>query len=283
MASETSADDTAYVTALTRAHDLPRYYAALFAPPMIRNDLLAIYGIAAEIARVPDQVREPTLGEIRLKWWSDALAEAIGSGGGGETPALRAASGAINRLALPIAPFIALIEARSADLYADPPATLTDLEGRMGEMESVLFQMTAIVLGAAGSESADAAGHAGVAYGIARRVATLAADRARGRTILPALVLEPEAESSPTTVKAVSSMIGFAHDHLRRARAAISRVPPAARPAFLPLAIVAPLLRRIERMEADILLRPAVLSDLETLSRISWARLSGLADPEGRR
>ncbi len=87
------------MTALVRERDLPRYYAALFAPPAIRDDLLAIYGFAAEIARMPRQVSEPALGEIRLRWWSDALVEAVGRGGGGETPALRAAAGAITRLA----------------------------------------------------------------------------------------------------------------------------------------------------------------------------------------
>ena len=168
MANDASADDVAYVTALVRAHDLPRYYAALFAPREARDALLAIYGFAAEIARVPNQVREPTLGAIRLKWWSEALAEAVRRDGAGETPALRAAAGAIVRHALPLAAFEALIEARSADLYSDPPATLTDLEGRMGETESALFQMAAIVLGAAGTDTADAAGHAGVTYGIAR-------------------------------------------------------------------------------------------------------------------
>ena len=92
----------------------------------------------------------------------------------------------IARHSLPLAPLDALIEARTADLYSDPPATLADLEGRMGETESVLFQMAAIILGSDGQETADAAGHAGIAYGLAQRLSRFASDRARARTILPA-------------------------------------------------------------------------------------------------
>jgi 15-cis-phytoene synthase len=231
---------------------------------------------------VPDQVSEPTLGEIRLKWWSDALVESIGRGGGGETPALRAAAAAITRLALPIAPFQALIEARSADLYSDPPATLADLEGRMGEIESVLFQVTAIASGANGTETADAAGHAGIAYGIARRLATFASDRARGRMILPAELLkkngtsaaEAFAPKAPAGLQnTVAALAAFARCHLKLARESAVDIPADARPALLPLAVVEPLLSRVERLGGDVAAKDVGLSNLHSLTRIGWARL----------
>ncbi len=288
MAQATSADDIAYVTALVRAHDLPRYYSTLFAPPELRADLLALYGFAAEIARVPHQIKEPMLGELRLRWWSDALVEAVRRDGAGETPALRAAAGAIARHSLPLSAFEALIEARGADLYSDPPATLTDLEGRMGETESALFQMAAIVSGAAAQESADAAGHAGIAYGTARRLSRLASDRAYGRTILPdallteheltaSAVLAPEASSN--LPPAVMALAAFARRHLALARGHAAELPAGARPVFLPLAIVEPLLKRIERLGLDIAKKDTVISNLESLTRIGWARLRG----QGRR
>ena len=43
-------------------------------------------------------------------------------------------------------------------------------------------------------------------------------------------------------------------------------------PAFLPLAVVAPLLDRMQQLDAEILERPASLSDLETILRIGIAR-----------
>ena len=50
-----------------------RYFAATLAPAVLRYDLIVLAAFAAEIARVPGQVREPLAGEIRLQWWRDAL------------------------------------------------------------------------------------------------------------------------------------------------------------------------------------------------------------------
>ena len=282
MVSAIAADDIAYLSALVRERDRPRYYSTLFAPAEIRDDLFALYGFAAEIARVPELVSEPQLGEIRLRWWSDALAEASARGGEGETPALRAVSAVIAKHRLPVSAFEALIEARSIDLYSDPPASIGELEGRLGETESVLFQLAAIVAGAAGPEVADAAGHAGVAHGIARRLSMLAVDRALGRTILPADILRASEMSSAELFApalhaglpgAVAATAAVARGHLAEAKHRVSTLRRSVRTAFLPLAVVAPLLRRIENLGTEIGVREAQLSDIESLIRIGLARL----------
>jgi phytoene synthase len=279
MAEEAGSDDIAYLAGLVREHDRPRYYAALFAPAAVRADLFAIYGFAAEIARVPDLVSEPTLGEMRLEWWRSALTGGSDAAG---TPAVRAVRHAVERHSLPLAPLEAMIAARTADLYSNAPASMTDLEGRLGETESALFQLAAIVLGAAGPDSAEAAGHAGIAYGLARRLSRFPEERARGRAVLPAQLLAQEdltvvelfmPEPPPSLARVVSAMARFARHHLRNARERLADVPGTARLAFLPLAIVEPLFQRIAQMDDDILVRPAVISDLATLSRIAWARL----------
>jgi phytoene synthase len=272
---------------LVRDTDRPRYYSALFAPEALRRDLLALYGFAAEIERIPDQVSEPTLGEMRLRWWHDALEEAVSRGGQGDNPAVRAAAATIAGRSLPLAPLASLIEARTADLYADAPATLGDVEGRLGETQSALFQLASIAAGAPAADTAEPAGHAGIAYGLARRLSAFAAERARGRTILPVDLLAMEdvkpadifvPEPPPGVGKTVLAMAGFARHHLRLARAALARVPRAAMPAFLPLAVVDPLLQRVERLGPEILVRPAGLSDLAMLWQIGSARFRGIAE-----
>lgn len=275
------ADDTAYVTALTRKGDRTRYFATLFAPASKRADLFALYGFAAEIARIPDQVREASLGEIRLQWWLDAI-EGRGDQTGALSPALRAIGDVIDRYSLPVQAFAAMIEARRTDLYANPPETIVDLEGYLGETESVLFQMAAIVFGAEGPETAEAAGHAGVAFGLAQRMARLAADRALGRTILPAEVLASEGlapadiyanRSTEPLQRAIGKIISLARDHLQRAHQHLGAVPERSRPAFLPLAITLPLLDRIERQGPSIVNATVVMPDLEALTRIAIARI----------
>jgi phytoene synthase len=275
-------DDIAYLTGLVRAHDRPRYYATLFAPAAIRDDLFALYAFATEIARVPDQVREPGLGEIRLRWWSDALSGMAGEESEGATPALRALASVMAKYRLPQAPFELLVEARIPDLYADPPATVADLEGRMGETESVLFQLAAMIAGASGPEVSDAAGHAGVAYGIARRLATFGTDRARGRSIMPAdimrrLELAPadvfSAERDKDLAQPVAELVEAARQHWSKAAEYVAPLPRPIRTVFLPLAVVPPLLGRIENLGNTVIGREAYLSDIESLLRIGFARL----------
>ena len=270
-------DDIAYLTGLVRAQDRPRYYATLFAPPGLRDDLFAIYGLAAEIERIPDHVTEPALGEIRLQWWRDALLGPAERGGEGQSPAIRAAAAVIERHRLPLAPCLHLVDARSADLYSDPPATVSDLEARLGETQSALFQMAAIMAGSAGPETADAAGHAGVAYGLSRRLASFADDRTRGRTILPAALLAEgglsvaDAFSAPPAElnEPLAAMRDLALRHLRLAVEEAGALPRPFRPIFLPLATVAPVLARLERNAGG-------LSDLAILATIAWARVRGL-------
>jgi phytoene synthase len=286
-----AADDIAYSAKLVRETDRPRYYSALFAPERLRRDLFSLYGLAAEIERVPDQVSEPTLGEMRLRWWQDALEQAVSGKAQGDSPAVRAAAATIAGHSLPVAPFASLIEARAADLYADAPATLSDVEGRLGETQSALFQLAAIAAGAAPADSAEPAGHAGIAYGLARRLSTFAVERARGRTILPVDLLAME-DLKPADIftrdppggvhKTVLALASFARHHVRLASAALDRVPPAAIPAFLPLAVVEPLLRRVERLGTAILTQNAGLSDLEILVRIGTARLRGIGSHRKR-
>jgi phytoene synthase len=150
----------------------------------------------------------------------------------------------------------------------------------MGETESVLFQMAAIILGASGPESADAAGHAGIAYGVARKLGTFASDRARGRTIVPADVLarlgltpaDLFARQPDTITAGVADMVTLSRRHLSLARSEIAKLRGPAKLVFLPLAVVRPLLNRVERLAFSIGERDATISNLECLARIgaSW-------------
>lgn len=282
--------DRAYISELVRTYDRPRYYSVLFAPKALREDLLALYAFAAEIGRIPDQVKEAALGEMRLQWWHDSLRATV-AGESGANPTLRGIAGAIARHALPLKPFLALIDARTVDLYADPPLTIGDLEGKLGETQSALFQLASVICGARGPDSADAAGHAGVAYGLAVHLSTLAGIRAKGRAVLPVEVLRAEgldvaaalaSPPRPELIPAVRAVAEHGRRHLILARQHLRSAPRQIGPAFLPLAVVEPLLRRITKEGGAILERPVILSDLDMLTRIGLARLSGSGRGAGR-
>jgi phytoene synthase len=58
-----------------RRVDEDRWLASRFAPADVRTDLIALYALNYEIARTAEIVSQPTLGDIRLAWWREAIAE----------------------------------------------------------------------------------------------------------------------------------------------------------------------------------------------------------------
>ena len=229
------------------------WLATLFAPSQTRRHIYALYAFSREIARIPEIVSQPTLGEIRIQWWIEAL-EGARAGEAASHPVGAAVLDTIARFRLPVAPLVALAEARRFDLYADPTPSLNDLEGYCGETVSALIRLASIIA-AGGSDDpggAEAAGHAGVALGVARLIADLPMYAARGNCYLPADVLArhgalPEAAaaglSSPAMIAAVDELRQLARDHAARAWSAARAMAPAGRVALLPLALVDPLVK----------------------------------------
>ena len=275
-------DDLAYLTALVRQTDRARYYSALFAQPDIRGQLFALYGFAAEIERIPEQVSEPTLGEIRMRWWRDALTGGSEFSATGDSPALRAIGSMIAAHPSSRDALVALVDARNADLYSDAPAGMAEVESYFDVAQGNVFRIAAAICG--GDAPLDrAAPHAGVAYGLARRLAATPADRARRRTIFPADLLAVEKLAAadvfvaepPPQLSGVAAALGqLAMHHLRIAGDLTERLPRSVVPAFLPLATVEPLLAEAVRLGPDLLRRPTSLSDLTLLTRIgrAWLR-----------
>jgi phytoene synthase len=239
-----------------RELDRDRYIADLFAPTAVRKHLFALHAFNAEVARVRDAVRDPLLGEIRLQWWRDAL-----TGNGGGHPTAAALSETIRTFSLPVAAFEGLIEGRMFDLYDDQMPTQGDLEGYAGETSSVLIQFAAIVL-ADGRDPgvASAAGHAGVAYAMAGLMRALPLHAVRGQCYLPADIgarygfdrdMLWQGKATPALLATLAEMRRIARGHLADAIAGITTLPPSLKPAFLPVALVAPALDRMDRQDYD--------------------------------
>lgn len=218
-------ENYAHCGSLVREQDRDHYIASLFAPTEKRPHLHALYAFEREIALLPQRVNEALAGEMRLQWWRDALAgEARGDVNA--HPIAAALLDTVARCALPLAPLNALIDMRANDFYDDPLSNLDKLAICARQTASTIFDLAARVL----DRDAQVAGVAGPA-GIA---ATLAAS-------LQDAVHRELSSIEPTDVRA------RARDALDEARRNWSVVSPAARPAFLTLALVAPLLARSER------------------------------------
>ena len=215
---------------LVRAEDKDRFLATLFAPEPAQPHLFALYAFNLEVARIRSMVSEAQIGLIRQQWWHDTL-DAIFAGAVADHPVAAALARAIKAGKLPKEPLHNLITAREFDLYADTMSDVTALEAYLGETSSALIQMAAMILDpAAARQSAEAAGLAGVAHGLA----LILGDPTRRTQFLP-----PGMD--------VKGAIAHACTRLAEARALQPKLGSTVLPAFLPVSLTALYLDRIAR------------------------------------
>ena len=256
MSRSSPTTPTEYCAALVRDLDRDRYVADLFAPAGRRGALFALHAFNAEVSRVREAITTPLAGEVRLQWWREALA---GSGQGDvwANPVAAALLESIEAYRLPRASLEALLEARQFDLYDDAMPTVNDLEGYAGETSSALIRLATLVLAPeAGPASAEAAGHAGVAYAVTGLLRAFPVHARRGQCYLPLDLLSAHGltredavsgEASPALKEVLAALRELARRHYEAAMTAMAGVSPAELPAFLPLMLVPGDLDRMER------------------------------------
>jgi 15-cis-phytoene synthase len=276
MASRAEAEN--YCRDLVREADRDRYLASLFAPDETRPHVQALYGFNVELTQARERTSDPALGEIRLQWWLDAV-EDIYRGTTPAHPVLEALAPAIAHGGLPLDAFRNMVEARRFDLYDDPMPDLATLEGYLGETSSALIQLSALVLaGADALRSADVAGHAGVAFGIAGVLRALPFHRARGQCyvprdllgrhdLTPGHVLSGRFDAGVNLV--LAELRHRAQTCLVEARARGPAVPVQALPAFLPASLTDLYLGKLARPGFDPLHKVAEVSQLRRQWRLA--------------
>jgi phytoene synthase len=210
------------------------------------------------VARVRAAAREPIAGEIRLQWW----AEALGGQRGEEAmanPVAAALFETIARYGLPVQRLLDLIEARTFDLYDDPMPSLAHLEAYAEKTTSVLFDMAARILNGASVEGGIAK-HAGIAYAVAGLLRAFPRHAARRQLYIPLDILrrhgaEPDdafaGKAMPELRAALAEMRLHARGHLAAVHDLLPAAPAAILPAFLPVALVRPLLAAMEKPGYD--------------------------------
>jgi 15-cis-phytoene synthase len=253
-------DPFAHCEALVRAADKDRFVATLFAPAEQRAALYALYSFNLEVARVREAVREPLAGEIRLQWWRDVLAGA-GRGEVAANPVAATLLATIDRCRLPRENLLALIDARSFDLYDEPMPTLAALEQYCEGASAGLIALAAHILNGGRDAGIDAlARDAGIAHGIAGLLKAFPTHAARGQLYVPLEVLSrhgadrSDVASGQATAQlraALAELRGVARRRFVAAGQSLPTAPPAVTPALLPLAPVGPILSRLDRSDHD--------------------------------
>jgi 15-cis-phytoene synthase len=250
------ADDFDYCETLVRESDKDRFVATLFAPAPRRRALYALYAFNVELARVRELAREPMPGEIRLQWWREVLGGQRSVEAGPVASALLAT---VIRYRLPVGVLSEMIEARSFDLYDDPMGSLAELDAYAGKTSSALMRLAAQILNDGNNPGLNEdIRHAGMAYAVAGLLVAFPILAARRQLYVPLDVLrryggDPEnvfaGHVTPALLAALADLRNVARAHL--SQISIADIPAALTPAFLPAALVAPMLKRSEQNAAD--------------------------------
>ena len=243
-----------------RRHDNDRFLASLFAPGDRREALFALYAFNLEVAKTREVVTEPMLGQIRLQWWRDAVAEIYG-GRPRRHEVIQPLAEAVGRCGLTRSHLDRVIDGREADLTDTAPPTLDALIAYTEDTYVPLVHAALEILGVRDGPAHRAARPAGVAAaltGLLRAVPF----HARMRLVrLPTEVVEAVAvelgalfERKPHAglAKAVERLAGVARDHLRQARSLARGVPRAALPALLPATLAGMHLTTLARARYDV-------------------------------
>lgn len=247
---------------LLREADRDLWLACLFAPAQAHPHLHALHAFTVEIAGVREKTTQPLLGEMRLRWWYDALEAPVSdeSGGARAHPVADALIDTIERCAVPRAELVDLIEAHVFDLYDEQMESLEALETYCARTTGAPMRWSAAIIDAKGaSEQAEALERAGLAAGLTKILRALPRQTALGQRFTPAeLASGPGVSEQDFTKRAASPPLRAALGEMRaRARAhyeaasAAAHGRCAAQAALLPAALVPLYLRMMERKDYD--------------------------------
>ena len=244
-----------HCAALVREADRDRYLATLFAPSDRRDALFALYAFNIEITRIRDVAREPMPGEIRLQWWREVLSGER-EGEGAANPVAAALMAGLKQYAIDPERLSAIADARTFDLYDDTLQTLDDLDNYAVMTQSALIDIAADILGADRSNTMMLIRSAGIAYTVAGILSGLSRNAARGQFYIPLEVLDRHGvtredilarQDSEPLKAALAELRRHARRQLAAAQADMAFAPAAILPALLPVALVGPALRPMDR------------------------------------
>ncbi len=137
-----------YCGELVRRYDPDRFLLSMFAPAEAREGVWALFALNHEIAKTREVVSETALGQIRLKWWADAVEGVYKGGPVLEHEVVQALAEAIALYDLPFEEFETLIHAREFDLEDVLPGNLEGVLNYADFTSTPLLRLAGRIAGA---------------------------------------------------------------------------------------------------------------------------------------
>ena len=275
-----AAERLSYCAEELRARDRDRFLLCLFAPPQRREALFALDAVKLEVAKTAEVVSEPMLGQIRLQWWREALAEIYEGKQVRRHHVVEPLAVAIRDHGLARAAFERLIDAREADLDPAPPPDLAALESYAAATSATLQSLALAILGVEEEAAETAARQVGIAWALTGLLRAVPFHARQKRLYLPEDHLAVtgvrtaelfELRTSDALAGVVMRLAKRARERLSEARRLRGEVPKAALPALLPACLAEAYLARLERADFDPF-APGVQAELRNPAlRLWWA------------
>jgi len=284
-----AATDEQDLARLARETAYDRYIqAVLIKPQALRTDFLVLAAFHGEIARIPLLVREPMMGEIRLQWWHDVVAATefmtADAAPNFASPLANHVARLIARFPNTRPAFLAVIEARRAELDAHAFENVTDfetyLDGVGGALLGVGVEVLGVKIDTTVKDALNLAGRGVGAVDLALRLPRLAnlarspklpIQQWQSRTgqTAPALTSVPENQSADD--QAIDFLAEQARASLNAYRALQPDITIPLIGALLPLALVEPYFKALQKERSGQHRRDNPKSPLARLLILWWA------------
>lgn len=272
----------AYCLDQVRRDDPDRYWTLLLTAPAYRPRLAALYAFNQEIAKTRETVSDPMVGEIRLQWWREAIAEAADGRPRGH-PVVRALSA--HQVAVPARrdALTALVDARSPDLFGEAPK---DFEGLLAYADATGGGVSrlAVALCGAGDAAAGPAGQVGRAWALVGLIRAFGFHNDVRRANLPdealrAAGVEPQTvyrgAFDPALKPLFTAIANAARQALDTASAGAAAVDRQARPPLLLATMAGHYLSALDKADGDPLRAAFERGRLALLARLYIRALRG--------
>ena len=275
-----SRERAADLSSLARATAYDRYIQALcIKPSHLRPDFILLAAFHGELARIPFLVREPLMGEIRLQWWRDVVNCVSGERSEAGNPLADGIVDFLEHHPTARTPFLAAIDARCHEVVVGPILNQDSFDSYLDGIGTVLFGVGQDLLGLnPTSPVSTALGSAGRAIALCDVVRRLPQHLALGRCPVPHSVLEDEvlhAGSSDDFDRrlkgAITTLARQARRHLADYRTVQETLPTAMALIVLPLALVEPYLRALEKESVTTWHTGSSKSPLARFLHLWWA------------
>lgn len=249
-----------YCLDLVRQYDYENFLCTLLLSNQSRPSAFAIRAFNIEVARIEDQVSDPRLGQMRMKFWEDSV-EKIFANDAPKHPVALELYRASKKHKLSKRYLKRLITARADQLTS---ATFPNLEALEIYAENSVSSVYYLLLEASGVENIHAdhvASHLGKAHGITNLIRSVPHNVQRKVMSLPQDILLQHNVAHEAIFRAkvtkefkdvVFDVASRAKTHLDKARSMSKSIPKSASLLFLPAITVDSYLERLRLSDFDV-------------------------------